>query len=168
MIKIYASINTNEAWDNVNAFFSESVNADSRAAGVLRTAMKSKTQDGVVTYGPDRSPTKFKKRISKMQNAKVIVVGSGCTGLINFAEAKERMTYEQIQSQYPNLILGLVSQPDIGFVLVRSEKDGDMVLGKGGIHFLEDDTVEGQDPLSEIWSQCSHASKTRKQLYELS
>ncbi len=147
--EVYASINTNEAWDNVNAFLSESVNADSRTASVLRTMLKSKTQDGVVTYGPDRSPTESQQKNIQMQNAKVIVVGSGCAGLINFAEAKERMTYEQIQAQYPNLILGLVSQPDIGFVLVRSEKDGDMVLGKGGIHFLNDDTVEGQDPLAK-------------------
>jgi uncharacterized membrane protein YvlD (DUF360 family) len=148
--EVYASINTNEAWDNLNAFLSESVNADSRAASVLRTALQSKAQDDVVTYGPDRSPDEAERENTQMKNAKVIVVGSGCAGLINFTEAKERMTYEQIQAQYPDLILGLVSQPDIGFVLVRSEKDGDMVLGKGGIHFLDDDTVEGQDPLAKF------------------
>jgi len=146
---VYASINTNEAWDNVNAFLSESVNADSRAAGVLRTMMRSKTQGGVVSYGPDRSPTEAQQEDAQAKNANVVVLASGCAGLINFTKAKERMTYEQIQAAYPNLILGLASHPGIGFVLVRSEKDGDMVLGKGGIHFLNDDTVEGRDPLGE-------------------
>ncbi|RPI83668.1 MAG: hypothetical protein EHM41_15390 [Chloroflexi bacterium] len=146
--RVYAAMNTNEAWDNVNAFLSESVNADSRAAQVLRTMMQSRVRDGVAAYGPDRSPTETEHEQSLVQEAEIVVMASGCTGLIYFTQAKERMTYEQIQAQYPNLILGLATHSGIGYVLVRSEKDGDMVLGKGGIHFLDNDTVEGQDPLS--------------------
>jgi uncharacterized membrane protein YvlD (DUF360 family) len=146
--RVYASLNTNEAWDNLNAFLNESVNSDSRTARVIRTAVQSKTKDGVVAYGPERSPTEEQQEESQVQNAEIVVLASGCTGLIYFTKANERMTYEQIQAQYPDLILGLISNPHIGFVMVRSEKDGDMVIGKGGIHFLDSDAFEGQDPLS--------------------
>ena len=57
------------------------------------------------------------------------------------------MTYEQIQEAYPDLLLGLVKHPGIGFALVDSKENGPMVLGKGGIHFLSDGKVEGEDPL---------------------
>jgi hypothetical protein len=146
--RVYASLNTNEAWDNLNAFLNESVNSDSRTARVIRTAVQSKTKDGVVAYGPERSPTEEQQEESQVQNAEIVVLASGCTGLIYFTKANERMTYEQIQAHYPDLILGLISNPHIGFVMVRSEKDGDMVIGKGGIHFLDSDAFEGQDPLS--------------------
>ncbi|MFN8471187.1 MAG: hypothetical protein U0822_03110 [Anaerolineae bacterium] len=86
-----------------------------------------------------------------MTNAKatkVVVVGSGCTGLINFRDATERMTYEQIQDAYPDLIPGLVQHPGIGWVLVKSEANGSMAIGKHGISYLDVGTVEGVDPLA--------------------
>jgi hypothetical protein len=78
----------------------------------------------------------------------VIVLASGCMGLIYSREAKQRLTYEEIQMLYPDLIPGLVSHPGIGFVLVKSAEDGSLVIGKDGFHFLEDDRVDGTDPLA--------------------
>lgn len=145
---VFATLDTNEGWDNVNAFLSESVNDDSRMAGVLRTMLKSKTKDGMVSFGPERESKHAQKTGDQAKEAKIVVVGSGCTGLINFADAKTRLTYEVIQERYPELILGLARHPGVGFVLVRSAKDGDMVLGEGGIYFLDNDTVEGENPLA--------------------
>ena len=85
--------------------------------------------------------------MSLVDNSHVIVLASGCTGLINFTNAKERMTYETVQARYPDIVLSLVSHPGIDFVLVRSEKDGDIVFSKDGIHFLDDETVEEVNPL---------------------
>ena len=147
--KIYASMDTSESWDSINAFLNESVNANTRTARVLRTAMRSKVnQDGLVEVGPDRDPNSIRKIKLKPEDSEIIVLTSGCTGLINFTDAKERMTYEEIQEHYPDLIPNLVSHPGIGFVLVRSAKDGDLVLSKDGIHFLDDGTVEESDPLA--------------------
>ena len=147
--KIYASMDTSESWDSINAFLNESINANTRTARVLRTAMRSKVnQDGLVEVGPDRDPNSIRKIKLKPEDSEIIVLTSGCTGLINFTDAKERMTYEEIQEHYPDLIPNLVSHPGIGFVLVRSAKDGDLVLSKDGIHFLDDGTVEESDPLA--------------------
>ncbi|MDY0018630.1 MAG: alkaline phosphatase family protein [Anaerolineae bacterium] len=145
--RIFASLNTNEAWDKINSFLNESINADTRLARVLRTALRSKTQDGLVAYGPDRNARKVLREQAEIKDAHLIVLASGCTGLIYFADSKQRLTYEEIQSRYPELILGLATHPGIGFVLVRSAENGDMVLGKGGIYFLDHATYEGRNPL---------------------
>lgn len=145
--KVFASLNTYEARDNINAFLSESINANTRTAHILRTMLRSKTSDGIVEFGPERNQKNIRKEETIVKESQVIVLASGCTGLIYFTEFHQRATYEEIQSRYPELILNLTLHPGIGFVLVRSCEQGDMALGKGGIHFLDQGTVEGVDPL---------------------
>ena len=146
--QVYSVLNTNESWGSINAFLNESVNADTRTASVLRTMLRSKTSDDdLVGVGPDQNKIEVEQAETDVKVSQVVVLASGCTGLIYFTDSKERMTYEAIQARYPDLILSLVGHPGIGFVLVRSEEDGDMALSKGGIHFLDDDTVEEVDPL---------------------
>ena len=144
--KVFAKLNTNEAWDNLNAVFNESLHPDTRTAGVLRRMLASKTRDGLVNLKLLSDSTEDPEIQSKGKD--IIVLGSGCAGMIYFAAASKRMTYEQIQDAYPDLILGLVSHPGVGFVLVKSEQNGALILGKKGIHYLDDGTVEGQDPLA--------------------
>jgi hypothetical protein len=144
--KVFAALETNEAWDNLNAVLSESTNSNARSASVIRRALASKANDGVVKVGPERETDTAVEASAK--EAKVIVMGSGSTGLIYFTESKERMTYEQIQDAHPDLILGLINNPGIGFLLVKSEQQGAMVMTKGGVQFLNDDTIEGEDPLT--------------------
>jgi len=144
--KVFAALETNEAWDNLNAVLSESTNSNARSASVIRRALASKASDGVVKVGPERETDTAVEASAK--EAKVIVMGSGSTGLIYFTESKERMTYEQIQDAHPDLILGLINNPGIGFLLVKSEQQGAMVMTKGGVQFLNDDTIEGEDPLT--------------------
>jgi putative membrane protein len=147
--QVFAALNTNESWGSINAFLNESVNADTRTASVLRTMLRSKTsEDDLVGVGPDQNQKAVEKGETEVKESQVIALASGCTGLIYFTEAKDRVTYEEIQARYPDFILSLVSHPGIGFVLVRSEKDGDMVLSSDGIHFLDDGTVEEVDPLA--------------------
>jgi len=145
--KVFASLNTYEAWDNINAFLSESINANTRTAHILRTMLRSKTKDGVVEFGPERNQKNVRKEETSVKEAQVIVLASGCTGLIYFTESSQRATYEEIQNRYPELILNLTLHPGIGFVLVRSCEQGDMALGREGIYFLDQGTVEGIDPL---------------------
>ncbi|MEN6409423.1 MAG: alkaline phosphatase family protein [Anaerolineaceae bacterium] len=145
---VYAAANASEAWDYINTFLNESINTESRMVKVLRTMLRSRTRGGVVSLGPDQKPEAIEKEKSKIENAQMIVLASGCTGLIYFTHAGQRITYEEIQSRYPELILGLLEHPGIGFVLVHSAETGAMVLGKGGIYFLDNDLVEGENPLA--------------------
>jgi hypothetical protein len=46
------------------------------------------------------------------------------------------------------LLVGLVQHPGVGFVLVRSSEFGDVVIGKGGFYYLQDDRIDGVNPLA--------------------
>lgn len=75
------------------------------------------------------------------------VIGSGCLGLIYLTQFRHRLTYEEINRFYPELIQGLLDNPYIGFLLVKSKNDGGIVMGRKGRYFLNDDRVEGENPL---------------------
>jgi hypothetical protein len=146
--KVFADLDNNEAWDNINAFLSESVNDDTRTAAILRRALRSRMRDQAVMVGPARNAEEADALENEVDKADVLVMASGCTGLINFKDAQQRLTYEEIQDRHPELIIGLVRHPGIGFVLVRSAEQGDMVIGRGGINFLDAGKIEGADPLA--------------------
>ena len=138
---VYAAQGTDETWDKLHVVLTESIQEDTRTAKVLRRMFRSRIKNEVVEVGSES------ENDATARGKKVVVVGSGCAGLIYFTGVSERMTYEQIQMAYPDLLLGLVNHPGIGFALVNSKENGPMVLGKKGIHFLADGKVEGEDPL---------------------
>lgn len=78
----------------------------------------------------------------------LVVMASGNLGLIYFPQRPGRVTLEEIQATYPRLIPSLQSNPGIGFLMVRSARDGTVVLGKDGRRDLDHDHVEGVDPLA--------------------
>ena len=142
-------------WDALNALVSESANDNTRTAGLIRRMLSSRTNDGVVELGPKEALPE--KEEEKAKKAELVVMASGSTGLIYFTDSPTRMTFEQIQDRYPDLILGLKDNPGIGFILVRSEKEGDLVIGKGGVYYLRDDSVEGNiNPLAGFGPNAAH------------
>ena len=78
----------------------------------------------------------------------VLVLGSGNLGLVYFTREPGRLTLEGIQASYPELLPTLVEHPGIGFLLVRTEQRGSVVLGRHGARYLDDGHVEGVDPLA--------------------
>jgi hypothetical protein len=110
--------------------------------------LKSREQQDVIKVGPE-----FEDRQALEKD--LLVVGSGCTGLIYFTASESRMAYEQIQSKFPDLLIGLANHEGIGFVMVRSEEHGDMVVGRDGLHYLHDGRVDGQDPLLSYGSNAA-------------
>ena len=77
----------------------------------------------------------------------LVVAASGNLGLVYFPRMPGRLTLEDIQETHPRLLSGLAAHPGIGFVMVRSRSHGPLVLGAAGIRRLDDDHVEGVDPL---------------------
>jgi hypothetical protein len=57
------------------------------------------------------------------------------------------MSIEEIEALHPQLLETLADHAGIGFVMVRSEGDGAVVLGRGGSRRLRDDAASGRDPL---------------------
>jgi uncharacterized membrane protein YvlD (DUF360 family) len=100
------------------------------------------------------------------EDAQVIVLASGNLGLIYLTEYSERLTFEQIRTLYPDLIPGLVQHEGVGFVMVNSTEHGPMVMGKEGIHYLQDGTIEGEDPLALFGSRApEHLRRTNSFKY---
>jgi uncharacterized membrane protein YvlD (DUF360 family) len=97
--------------------------------------------------GADTSKKKPKNDVSDRQ---VVVMGSGNLGLIYLMEERRRLTLEEIEERHPNLIPALREHPHVGWILVRSAKDGPVALGDGGIRFLTEDRIEGEDPLAHF------------------
>lgn len=83
----------------------------------------------------------------KAKDSELIVLGSGNLGLIYLTQWNRRLTYEEIVMLFPDLIPGLVNHPGIGFVLVNSIMNGGMVIGQKGIYYLNNNKIEGENPL---------------------
>jgi uncharacterized membrane protein YvlD (DUF360 family) len=76
-----------------------------------------------------------------------VVLGSGNLGLVYLMEERRRLTLEEIEERHPKLIAALREHPHVGWLLVRSQRDGALVLGGRGTRRLEDDRIDGEDPL---------------------
>ena len=82
------------------------------------------------------------------ETPELVVIASGNLGMIYFAREPGRLTAEEIERLYPQVIEQLVAHPGIGFVVVRTANQGSVVLGAQGRYYLDTDTVEGSDPLA--------------------
>jgi uncharacterized membrane protein YvlD (DUF360 family) len=92
-----------------------------------------------------RKPAKPAK--NDVSDRDVVVLGSGNLGLVYLMEEPRRLTLEEIETRHPDLIPSLRRHPHIGWLLIRSERDGAVVLGPEGINYLDRGAVEGSDPL---------------------
>jgi hypothetical protein len=100
---------------------------------------------GEATGRTQKQQKRSKKDVS---DRNVVVLGSGNLGLISLMEESRRLTLEEIGDRHPRLIPALRSHPHVGWLLVRSSKDGPVALGASGVHHLRDGRVEGDDPLA--------------------
>ncbi|MGN6187760.1 MAG: hypothetical protein ACTHOE_02575, partial [Conexibacter sp.] len=91
----------------------------------------------------------------------VSVMASGNLGIISFPREPGRVTLEQIEARRPGLLDALRAHPGIGFLLVRSERDGAVVLGPRGRVLLDTGEVEGEDPLAPFGPRAAaHVKRT--------
>ena len=104
---------------------------------------------------------KTKRAKNDVSDRQVVVLGSGNLGLVYLMEEKRRLTLEEIEERHPNLLPALREHPHVGFLLVRSSKDGAVVLGPSGTRYLADDRVVGDDPLVHFSpNAASHLRRT--------
>jgi uncharacterized membrane protein YvlD (DUF360 family) len=95
----------------------------------------------------------------------IAVMASGNLGLISFPREPGRVTLEQIEARRPGLLDALRTHEGIGFLLVRSERDGAVVLGPRGRRLLDRDgeanAVAGEDPLAPFGPRAAeHVRRT--------
>jgi uncharacterized membrane protein YvlD (DUF360 family) len=99
---------------------------------------------------------KGKPKKNDVSGRDVVVLGSGNLGLVYLMEAEGRMTLEQLSARHPDLLPAVSTHPHVGWVLVRSEEHGPIVVGARGVRYLEADRVEGEDPLAGFSETAAH------------
>jgi hypothetical protein len=155
-----------EDWGQLNTFMGEVSKTKGVTGSLARTVTRNDRKDGSVDLGPGAAqftpagekaaPVEGQKggnRADKettaaVEPADLIVVAGGNLALIYFNASKERMTLDEIDALYPDLTKALANHPGIGILMVRTKDHGAVAVGKNGIHYLDEDRVEGQDPLS--------------------
>ena len=95
---------------------------------------------------------RFKNRNKKDEETEIsesdlVVLASGNLAMIYLTHVSHRLTYEEINNMFPDMIHEIVNNEYIGFILVRSSQKGDMAIGKNGIYYLDNDEIEGENPL---------------------
>ncbi len=146
--EVYAPAPLDEAWGDVGAVLADARQEDSVGGRVLARATQARAVEGTIALGPNREALASDRGEAASKEA--IVMVSGGLGLVYLPASSERMTLEQIAQAHPRLVDRLASHPGIGFVMVRSAEHGPVVIGGAGRRQLREDTVEGEDPLSQF------------------
>lgn len=107
--------------------------AEARAA--VRAALRRPVEEGAEHFRPTRG-------------SEPVVLASGNLGLVSFPDVSHRMTKEEIDARHPALLPTLANHPGIGFLLVRSERHGGVVLGAYGAEIPLDELDDNPGPLA--------------------
>lgn len=108
---------------------------------------------------------KKKRPKNDVSDREVVVLGSGNLGLVYLMAEPHRLTLEEIEERHPRLLPALREHPHVGWLLVRSSKDGPVVLGGAGARYLADGRIEGEDPLANF-SPTAHLHLARTDGFE--
>ena len=136
-----------EAAGYLGASLAEAGGGEGAAARGIRAVTRRKRVDGEVRFGEGVGKHEEGPDAANGELPELSVMASGCLGLISFPRERGRLTLEGIEELHPRLIPALREHPGIGFLLVRSERDGAVVLGAGGTNYLDGGRVDGDDPL---------------------
>ena len=68
-----------------------------------------------------------------------------------------RVTLEQLAEAHPGLVDTLARHQGVGAMLIKSEAHGSIVIGREGINYLEEDRVEGVDPVAQYGGRSREA-----------
>ncbi|MCX5253186.1 phage holin family protein [Streptomyces canus] len=109
--------------------------AEARAA--VRAALRRPGKEGREQYRPARG-------------SEPIVLASGNLGLVSFPDVHHRMSKEEMDARHPALLTTLANHPGVGFLLVRSEEHGGVVLGPFGTEIPLEQLDENPGPLADF------------------
>ncbi|MGW6275504.1 phage holin family protein [Streptomyces sp. NPDC055060] len=107
------------------------------ARSTVRAALRRPVEEGAGEHRPAR-------------RAEPIVLASGNLGLVSFPDVPHRMTREEIDRRHPALLPTLANHPGIGFLLVRSQERGPVVLGARGSEVYLDEDPADLGPLADF------------------
>ncbi|MBX3059251.1 MAG: phage holin family protein [Anaerolineae bacterium] len=133
---------TNESWGHVNVVVNDVMQNDKKSGKWIKRAAGKSVQDGQVQVGEEELADDLKPE------AGIIVLASGNLGLVYGTKRDTRVTLEEIDGLFPGLLENLVQHEGIGWVMVQSSAHEGVVIGKNGRYYLNDDRIEGENPLT--------------------
>ncbi|MGW0477285.1 phage holin family protein [Streptomyces coeruleorubidus] len=110
-----------------------------RSGAEARAAVRAALRIPVEESGERHRPTR---------RSEPIVLASGNLGLVSFPDVTHRMSKEEIDARHPALLPTLANHPGIGFLLVRSDEHGGVVLGAYGAEIPLADLDDNPGPLA--------------------
>jgi uncharacterized membrane protein YvlD (DUF360 family) len=134
-----------EALSYLGAGLTEVAGDDTAAGHAVTTATRERMAGGAVTLAP---AARAEVEREGDEVPEIVVMASGCLGLISFPREPGRVTLERLGELHPRLVDALRAHRGIGFVVVRSERHGAVAFGAEGAHYLDEGRVEGADPLA--------------------
>jgi uncharacterized membrane protein YvlD (DUF360 family) len=111
-----------------------------RSGAEARAAVRAALRRPVEAGGEEQHPAR--------RRSEPLVLASGNLGLVSFPDVPHRMSKEEIDARHPALLTTLANHPGIGFLLVRSEKHGGVVLGAHGAEIPLDALDDRTGPLA--------------------
>lgn len=149
---VQAVTGADESWGHVNVFLNDAIKNDKKTSGPIRRLFKkNQKEDGEVEVGP-----KGNGETAVNEEAGIIVLASGNLGLVYGTSLKERTTLEQVEEVMPGMLDGLVEHEGVGFVMIHSAEHGPVVIGDNGRYYLEEDRIEGENPLAGFGPNAAH------------
>ena len=98
----------------------------------------------------DKKIEKEKEEERELSDSEVIVLASGNLAMIYLTQWNQRLTYEELNNYFPELIPGIINNEYVGFILVKSQEHGDLAIGKNGTYYLDSGKIEGENPLEDF------------------
>jgi len=161
-VSVRAETNLEETAGPANTFLSQVSQEQGATGHVVQRALHSRSVDdevhlerpsgerasGAAGPGGPRSPAASASASAASTEGDVVVIASGNLSMVYFTAFPGRMTREQMDAAYPGVVDALVAHAGVGFVTMRTEAHGLVVRGRGGTRYLEEDRVEGADPLA--------------------
>lgn len=159
-VSVAAATASVEDWGQLNTFLGEVSETKGLTGTVARAATSGSVKGGQVGLGPDAVGAGE----AVASDTDLIVVAGGNLALIYFGAEPDRLSLERIEALYPELMGALANHPGIGVLIVRSADHGLICLGGSGINYLDEDRIEGVDPLAVYGD---HAVESVRRLDEI-
>jgi uncharacterized membrane protein YvlD (DUF360 family) len=140
---VAASTGLEETVGPVNTFLTQVEQQEGATGKLTRRVFSGRTHQGDVDL--DTSPDADDKTA---RASELVLIASGNLAMIYFTRRPGRLVLHEIEQLYPGLVGALTAHPGIGFIVVRTSGHGTVVLGQKGIRYLDEDRVEGTDPLA--------------------
>jgi hypothetical protein len=161
---VLSDVDVHEDWRAVNVFLTETVHYDQALSKPVGQLLKGRTSGEQVDLGPEaraksqaeEGPAHGEEAEGFVPGAYLVVLASGNLGLIYSSRLDERATMEQLETFFPGMLAKMAQHEGIGFVMVHSEEHGAVVVGRNGHYYLNENRVEGENPLADFPNAARH------------